>query len=137
MAENKVTEIEEEQNILDTKKLKRREKKIEAISFKNLKSSIALKPLSNPKKKPTTKILKQSIPNNNKKKRVKINEDVTIIDVECWKEYNLEQTADENSEDFTEDTTNVEEVKEIKIKKKDKNRRINNKNDISCTCLII
>ena len=137
MAENKVTEIEEEQNIIDTKKLKRREKKIEAISFKNLKSSIALKPLSNPKKKPTTKILKQSIPNNNKKKRVKINEDVTIIDVECWKEYNLEQTADENSEDFTEDTTNVEEVKEIKIKKKDKNRRINNKNDISCTCLII
>ena len=137
MAENKVTEIEEEQNILDTKKIKRREKKIEAISFKNLKSSIALKPLSNPKKKPTTKILKQSIPNNNKKKRVKINEDVTIIDVECWKEYNLEQTADENSEDFTEDTTNVEEVKEIKIKKKDKNRRINNKNDISCTCLII
>ena len=137
MAENKVTEIEEEQNILDTKKIKRREKKIEAISFKNLKSSIALKPLSNSKKKPTTKILKQSIPNNNKKKRVKINEDVTIIDVECWKEYNLEQTADENSEDFTEDTTNVEEVKEIKIKKKDKNRRINNKNDISCTCLII
>ena len=137
MAENKVTEIEEEQNILDTKIIKRREKKIEAISFKNLKSSIALKPLSNPKKKPTTKILKQSIPNNNKKKRVKINEDVTIIDVECWKEYNLEQTADENSEDFTEDTTNVEEVKEIKIKKKDKNRRINNKNDISCTCLII
>ena len=137
MAENKVTEIEEEQNILDTKKIKRREKKIEAISFKNLKSSISLKPLSNPKKKPTTKILKQSIPNNNKKKRVKINEDVTIIDVECWKEYNLEQTADENSEDFTEDTTNVEEVKEIKIKKKDKNRRINNKNDISCTCLII
>ena len=137
MAENKVIEIEEEQNILDTKKIKRREKKIEAISFKNLKSSIALKPLSNPKKKPTTKILKQSIPNNNKKKRVKINEDVTIIDVECWKEYNLEQTADENSEDFTEDTTNVEEVKEIKIKKKDKNRRINNKNDISCTCLII
>ena len=137
MAENKVTEIEEDQNILDTKKIKRREKKIEAISFKNLKSTIALKPLSNPKKKPTTKILKQSIPNNNKKKRVKINEDVTIIDVECWKEYNLEQTADENSEDFTEDTTNVEEVKEIKIKKKDKNRRINNKNDISCTCLII
>ena len=137
MAENKVTEIEEDQNILDTKKIKRREKKIEAISFKNLKSSIALKPLSNPKKKPTTKILKQSIPNNNKKKRVKINEDITIIDVECWKEYNLEQTADENSEDFTEDTTNVEEVKEIKIKKKDKNRRINNKNDISCTCLII
>ena len=137
MAENKVTEIEEDQNILDTKKIKRREKKIEAISFKNLKSSIALKPLSNPKKKPSTKILKQSIPNNNKKKRVKINEDVTIIDVECWKEYNLEQTADENSEDFTEDTTNVEEVKEIKIKKKDKNRRINNKNDISCTCLII
>ena len=137
MAENKVTEIEEDQNILDTKNIKRREKKIEAISFKNLKSSIALKPLSNPKKKPTTKILKQSIPNNNKKKRVKINEDVTIIDVECWKEYNLEQTADENSEDFTEDTTNVEEVKEIKIKKKDKNRRINNKNDISCTCLII
>ena len=137
MAENKVTEIEEDQNILDTKKIKRREKKIEAISFKNLKSSIALKPPSNPKKKPTTKILKQSIPNNNKKKRVKINEDVTIIDVECWKEYNLEQTADENSEDFTEDTTNVEEVKEIKIKKKDKNRRINNKNDISCTCFII
>ena len=75
--------------------------------------------------------------NSNKKKRVKFNDDVIIIDIECWKEYNLEQTADENSDDFTEDITNVEEVKEVKKKKKDKNKRNNNKNDISCTCLII
>ena len=137
MDESKITETVESQNILDTKIIKRSEKKVETFSFKNLKSSIAFKPSSNPKKKPSTKILKQSIPNSNKKKRVKFNDDVIIIDIECWKEYNLEQTADENSDDFTEDITNVEEVKEVKKKKKDKNKRNNNKNDISCTCLII
>ncbi len=137
MAESKITETVESQNILDTKIIKRSEKKVETFSFKNLKSSIAFKPSSNQKKKPSTKILKQSIPNSNKKKRVKFNDDVIIIDIECWKEYNLEQTADENSDDFTEDITNVEEVKEVKKKKKDKNKRNNNKNDISCTCLII
>ena len=34
MAENKVTEIEEDQNILDTKKIKRREKKLKQFHSK-------------------------------------------------------------------------------------------------------
>jgi ankyrin repeat protein len=33
-------------------------------------------------------------------KKVKINDKVDIIDVESWKKYNLEQTADENFEEF-------------------------------------
>ena len=46
-----------------------------------------------PKKTKTTKKIKKS-PNKNEKK-VRFTEKIDIIKVECWKKYNLEQTADE------------------------------------------
>ena len=46
-----------------------------------------------PKKTKTAKKIKKS-PNKNEKK-VRFTEKIDIIKVECWKKYNLEQTADE------------------------------------------
>ena len=37
---------------------------------------------------------------NNNIKKVKFNEYIDFINVECWKMYNIEQTAEENFEAF-------------------------------------
>ena len=67
--------------------------------------------------------------------------DIIIIDIECWKEYNLEQTADENIEDFNVESNSNEETNIKKKEKKNKNKvkknNNNKENNISCTCLII
>ena len=139
MDENNLTEVPEDQHILDTKNTKKRDKKGENISFKNLKSSIIFKATPNAKKKINNK-LKQTLQSPIPKKKVKINDDITIIDIECWKEYNLEQTADENNEEFNVETNNNEDtnIKKKEKKNKSKGKRNNNKeNNISCTCLII
>ena len=139
MDENNLTEVPEDQHILDTKNTKKKDKKGENISFKNLKSSIIFKASPNAKKKLSNK-LKQTLQSPNTKKKVKINDDITIIDIECWKEYNLEQTADENNEEFNVETNNNEDtnIKKKEKKNKNKGKRNNNKeNNISCTCLII
>ena len=139
MDENNLTEVPEDQNILETKNIKKKDKKGENISFKNLKSSIIFKASPNAKKKLNNK-LKQTLQSPNPKKKVKINDDITIIDIECWKEYNLEQTADENNEEFNVETNNNEDtnIKKKEKKNKSKGKRNNNKeNNISCTCLII
>ena len=139
MDENNLTEVPEDQHILDTKNTKKKDKKGENISFKNLKSSIIFKASPNAKKKLNNK-LKQTLQSPIPKKKVKINDDITIIDIECWKEYNLEQTADENNEEFNVETNNNEDtnIKKKEKKNKSKGKRNNNKeNNISCTCLII
>ena len=139
MDENNLTEVPEDQHILDTKNTKKKDKKGENISFKNLKSSIIFKASPNAKKKLSNK-LKQTLQSPNPKKKVKINDDITIIDIECWKEYNLEQNADENNEEFNVETNNNEDtnIKKKEKKNKSKGKRNNNKeNNISCTCLII
>ena len=62
-------------------------------------------------------------------KKVKFNSSVDVIKVECWKKYNLEQTADENLESIF-----------LDYEEKDKDNTINNKkgkDSISCTCYII
>ena len=136
---NNLTEVPEDQHILDTKNTKKKDKKGENISFKNLKSSIIFKATPNAKKKLSNK-LKQTLQSPNPKKKVKINDDITIIDIECWKEYNLEQTADENNEEFNVETNNNEDtnIKKKEKKNKSKGKKNNNKeNNISCTCLII
>ena len=78
-------------------------------------------------------------------KKVKINDKVDIIDVESWKKYNLEQTADENFEEFLK-VEYENENKEENGNKNDKNstnnkknsKRIRSKNgNVSCTCIII
>ena len=71
-------------------------------------------------------------------KKVKFIESPKIIDVECWKKYNLEQTADENFEDYLEEIQNNE--KNNNQNKKDKQNKQKNKSKsdtITCTCNII
>ena len=78
-------------------------------------------------------------------KKVKINDKVDIIDVESWKKYNLEQTADENFEELLK-MEYENEKKEETGDKNDKNNANNKKNikrvkgrngNVSCTCIII
>ena len=69
-----------------------------------------------------------------KKKRVKFTDKIIFIDVECWKKYNAEQTADENFEGFNEE----EENNEKENKKNDNNNNKRNKKDnVFCTCNIV
>ena len=142
---NKTTEEEEDQHILDTYNSNKREKKMESKSFKNLRSSIAFIPSSTSKKKLEKKLkqidssVNKNIKENTKSntKKVKFNKNITIIDVECWKQYNLEQTADEH-EDIEEEEEEDDKKKKKEKKKKKNDKRINDKNNnIACTCLII
>ena len=134
-AENVITENIEDEHLLDTNNSKKREKKIDTKSFKNLKSSIALKSASNANKKLSNKLKQINSITKTKTKKVKFNKEIIIIDVECWKKYNLEQTADEPEDiDVNFDEDNIEKKEE----KKNKNKRKNDKdNNIACTCLII
>ena len=63
-------------------------------------------------------------------KKVKINDKVDIIDVESWKKYNLEQTADENFEELLKMEYENEKKEETgdKNDKNDKNNANNKKN---------
>ena len=134
-AENIITENIEDEHLLDTNNSKKREKKVDTKSFKNLKSSIALKSASNANKKLSNKLKQINSITKTKTKKVKFNKEIIIIDVECWKKYNLEQTADEPEDiDVNFDEDNIEKKEE----KKNKNKRKNDKdNNIACTCLII
>ena len=74
---------------------------------------------------------------NKNSKKVKFSDKVEIIDVECWKKYNLEQTADENIEDYLEELERNEE-QETKKSKNSKNKRTKSKTDnVFCTCILI
>ena len=74
---------------------------------------------------------------NKNSKKVKISDKVEIIDVECWKKYNLEQTADENIENYLEELERNEE-QETKKSKNSKNKRTKSKTDnVFCTCILI
>ena len=69
----------------------------------------------------------------NKKKKVKFTEKIIFIDVECWKKYNAEQTADENYDEI-----NEEEINELKNKNNDNNNNKRNKKDnVFCTCNVV
>ena len=77
---------------------------------------------------------------NNKTKKVKFNNKVEVIDVECWKIYNAEQTADENFDAFFTDFEKEDKEKINKEEKKNNNnnnKRNTKKDTISCTCAII
>ena len=77
---------------------------------------------------------------NNKTKKVKFNNKVEVIDVECWKIYNAEQTADENFDAFFTDFEKEDKEKINKEEKKNNNnnnKRNTKKDTISCTCTII
>ena len=67
---------------------------------------------------------------NTNSKKVKFNNNIEFINIECWKKYNLEQTADENLEALFIDYEDKENKDDKKINKK-------GRNNISCTCNII
>ena len=74
---------------------------------------------------------------NKNSKKVNFSDKVEIIDVECWKKYNLEQTADENIENYLEDLERNEE-QETKKSKTNKSKRTKSKTDnVFCTCILI
>ena len=85
------------------------------------------------KKAKTTKKIKKS-PNKNEKK-VKFTEKIDIIKVECWKKYNLEQTADECEfiddyfDDFESGTHNNNNSKTDNKNGNNNKNKSSNKND--------
>ena len=122
-----ITRETENENILSSKKGKKNKgKKSENKIFKNLKDSIFYRPQTNSKQKLNNKL--QQVTTNTNTKKVKFNKDITIIDVENWKDYNKEQTSQENSDE--DDDVN-------KKKKKKNNKNSNKKDNISCACIII
>ncbi len=122
-----ITRETENENILSSKKDKKNKgKKSENKIFKNLKDSIFYRPQTNSKQKLNNKL--QQVTTNTNTKKVKFNKDITIIDVENWKDYNKEQTSQENSDE--DDDVN-------KKKKKKNNKNSNKKDNISCACIII
>ena len=78
-------------------------------------------------------------PKNSKKVRFK--ENPLIINVECWKKYNLEQTANENFENYIDEieNNNNEENSKNQTNKNDKNnrKRQSKADNVTCTCHII
>ena len=70
-----------------------------------------------------------------KKKRVKFTEQIIFIDVECWKKYNEELTADENFT-FQNDGENDDNNKN-NSQNNDSNKRNKKKDNIVCTCNVI
>ena len=103
---------------------------------KTLRSSVKMK------KKEKKHVRNSSCDAISNGKKVKINKKIEIIDVESWKKYNLEQTADENFEEFLKMEYENEKGKENENKN---NTNINNKvkrlkgrdGNVSCTCILI
>ena len=110
-------------------------------NFGDIKKSKTHKNSIKSKKKEKKHIRKNSMGQITNSKKVKINKKIEIIDVECWKQYNIEQTAEENLEEFL--------ILEYEKKKKEEEEKKNNNNEnkikrlrgkeenISCTCIII
>ena len=110
----------------------------------NIKKSKTLRSSLKTKKKEKKHIRNSSCDAIITGKKVKINSKVEIIDVESWKKYNLEQTADENFEEFLK----MEYENENKGNDNKNNPNTNNNNNkvkrikgrngnVSCTCIII
>ena len=73
--------------------------------------------------------------NKKKSKKVKFSDKVVFIDVECWKKYNEELTADENFT-FQNDGENDDNNKN-NSQNNDSNKRNKKKDNIVCTCNVI
>ena len=70
----------------------------EEDNTKKIRKSKTLRNSTKTKLKKSIKKSKKEVIENTRK--VKFIDQVVIIDVECWKQYNLEQTADENFDAF-------------------------------------
>ena len=132
----KIDEAEESKNNNNSKNLRKIKKS------KTLRSSVKMKKKEKEKKHKRTSSCDEVI----NSKKVKINSNIEIIDVESWKKYNLEQTADENFEELLKiEYENEQEGKDNgnKNNTNDKNNKNNIKRvkgrqgNVSCTCIII
>ena len=99
------------------------------------KSKTVKNPTKIKTKKESKKKKKESIEN---KRKVKFNNDIQIIDVESWKKYNLEQTADENFSAFLYEEECDDDKNKTKKDKKSNIQKIKEREgNVSCTCNII
>ena len=113
----------------------------------SIRKTKTVKATSTNKKRSHTRKKSQKKPKNPNKptKHVKFLDKIDIVKIECWKKYNLEQTADENLDELFEDNDNKD--KNNSLNKKNENRNNNNNNstknkkakssNITCTCIII
>ena len=129
-------------NISDNFEEDKKENKNDIDNFGDIKKSKTQKSPNKIRKKENKYFKKQNSEQITNIKKVKINKKIEIIDVECWKQYNLEHTADENLEEFL-----IMEYENNKKKEEEKNKNNKNVNNIkrvrgkegtiSCTCIII
>ena len=105
----------------------------EESNNQKIKKSKTTRNSNKPKK---MKGIKKNISNSstNNCKKVKFNNNVDYIEVECWKIYNLEHTADENYESLFID---FEKEDKEKANLEDKKNKKKKKDEISCVCQII
>lgn len=110
------------------------EKYEEGNDGSKIKKQKTLRDSTNNKIIKNTKTSINEITNNNSRK-VKFNNNIEFIEVECWKSYNLEQTADENFDALFMD---CDKEDKDKLNKDDKNKkRPKDKGDVSCVCIIL
>ena len=120
----------------DENLIKRSNLKEQVNDINNIKKSQTTR---NQIKSKTLRGSKQNLnSSNNKARKVKFNSKVEVINVECWKIFNAEQTADENYEAFFTDFEKEDKENINKEEKNNYNKKRNAKKDtISCTCVII
>ena len=124
---NKVNPKDDE-SLLKTSKLTEEENYQKIRKSKTLRNSTKPKTLRS-----SSKNLKASLTN---RRKVKFNEKIEFINIECWKIYNAEQTADENFEAIFVDYEKDDKEK-LNNDKNDNKKRNSKKDTISCTCIII
>ena len=93
--------------------------------------------LKNPEEKNCIINEETKIGKNNKKpiKNVNISDNIHIIQVECWKQYNLMQNVEPNIYLFG--NPNNGDINKEENNDNKKNIRRNSNADVKCTCLII
>ena len=88
-------------------------------------------------KNKNTKTLMSDFNSKKNSKKVKIIDNIEIIIVECWKKYNMEQTVDDNIEDYLEEIERNEELNNKKPKNINNKRSKSKTENVTCTCVLI
>ena len=88
-------------------------------------------------KNKNTKTLMSDFNSKKNSKKVKIIDNIEIINVECWKKYNMEQTVDDNIEDYLEEIERNEELNNKKPKNINNKRSKSKTENVTCTCVLI
>ena len=88
-------------------------------------------------KNKNTKTLMSAFNSKKNSKKVKIIDNIEIINVECWKKYNMEQNVDDNIEDYLEEIERNEELNNKKPKNINNKRSKSKTENVTCTCVLI